>query len=178
MNVRGFFLIIAPALSLLLTGCQNLPPPYAPPEQRVPLPDFRSYRVARMVDMADGDVRDHVVSDILGDTGSWRWTGKRPAVKVVLRGNQNIRYLIDFTIADATYKTTGPVMLTFFINDHVLDTVRYDKPGTQHFEKLVPAGWVVPDKETIVGAEIDKVWVSPDDGAKLGFILTRVGLTE
>jgi hypothetical protein len=28
-----------------------------------------------------------------------------------------------------------------------------------------------------VGAEIDKMWVSPDGKGKLGFILTRVGLT-
>ena len=117
-----------------------------------------------------------VVSDILFPTGGWSWTGKRPAVKVHLRGGLPVYYAMEFSIADATFKQTGPVAVTFFVNDHPLETVRYNAPGPQRFEKTVPAEWVVVDN--VVGAEVDKVWTSPDDGAMLGLILMSIGLIE
>jgi hypothetical protein len=60
----------------------------------------------------------------------------------------------------------------------VLGSVRYPASGEQHFEKPVPPEWVDPAKDTLVAASIDKVWVAPADGAKLGFILTRIGLMQ
>jgi hypothetical protein len=56
--------------------------------------------------------------------------------------------------------------------------VPYKASGEQHFEKAVPAEWIEPGKDTLLAASIDKVWVAPADGAKLGFILTRIGLTQ
>jgi hypothetical protein len=138
---------------------------------------FRTYRIEHIVDLSVGDV-SRVASDILAPVGGWSWTGKRPTVKVRLRGSKNVRYIADFTVADATFKTTGPVSIIFLVNDHPLETVRYTKPGPQRFEKAVPAEWLEPMIETMVAAEIDKVWTAPDDGEKLGFILTRMGLTE
>jgi hypothetical protein len=166
------------SLALLLTACQDMPEPYAPPVQREPFDNFRPYRTSRIVNMADGDADAHIVSDISGPSGTWRWTGKHPAVRVAPRGNENLRYLIDFTIADVTFKETGPVTVSFFVNDHLLDAVHYATPGEQHFEAPVPADWVQPEADTIVAAEVDKVWTAPADGAKLGLILTRLGLTQ
>jgi len=117
-----------------------------------------------------------VLSDILWPTGGWSWTGKRPTVRISLRGGLSVHYIVDFSIADATFAKTGPVAVTFLVNDHALETVRYAAPGPQHFEKAVPAEWVAA--ENVVGAEVDKVWTSPDDGAKLGLILNSVGLIE
>ncbi len=87
-----------------------------------------------------------------------------------------LKYVIDFTLPEVTFKVTGPVTITFLVNDHVLDKVRYTAQGHQHFEKMVPPGWVELGQYAIAGAEIDKVWVSPTDGARLGFILSRIGL--
>jgi hypothetical protein len=64
------------------------------------------------------------------------------------------------------------------VNDHVLDHVRYTAAGTQHFEKLVPPEWIIINKDATVGAEVDKAWVSKDDGVRFGMILTRIGLTQ
>ena len=89
-----------------------------------------------------------------------------------------LRYIIDFVLPEVTFKVTGPVTMTFLVNDHPLDSVRYTAFGEQHFEKVVPPEWVEPMKENLVAASIDKVWVAPVDGAKLGFILTRIGLTQ
>lgn len=166
-------------LAVLLSSCQNMPEPYAPPVQRQPFEEGRPHRMLRMVNMSDGDWMAHVVQDIPpGEPGSWKWTGAKPTVKVVARTNQGLRYTIDFSIAEATLKSTGPVTLTFLVNDHPLDSVRYTKAGDYHFEKAVPPEWVEPMKDTLLAASIDKVWVAPGDGAKLGFILTRIGLTQ
>lgn len=159
----------------MLTGCENLPDPIPPPEQRVPIPNFRARRLSHIIRFSEGDM-SRVVSDILWPTGGWSWTHKRPAVKILLRGGLSVHYAMEFAIADATFRQTGPVAVTFFVNDHVLDTVRYLEPGPQRFEKAVPPEWVAADN--VVGAEVDKVWTSPDDGVQLGLILKSIGLIE
>jgi hypothetical protein len=164
--------------AVLLSGCQNLPEPYVPPEQRQPFDHFEPYHITRIVNMADGDANQHFVKDILGDTGPWRWTVKHPEVRMTMRTNQGLRYVIDFSIVQTTFKDTGPLRFSFYVNGHVLDTQRYDTEGNKHFEKAVPAEWVEPGKETILGAEVDKLWYSPADHQPLGFILTRIGLTQ
>lgn len=155
-----------------------MPAPYAPPEQRQPFENFAPYRISRIVGMADGDAEKHFVRDIQGLAGTWRWTGKHPEVRVFLRTNQMLRYVIDFTIVEATFKDTGPVTLSFFVNGRLLDKKTYTAPGSQHFEAPVPEDWVEAGKEATVGAEIDKVWFSPADHAALGFILTGIGLRQ
>ena len=171
----GFSLCL---LLAALTGCQNMPEPYAPPEQRQPFENFRPYRVSRIVDMSDGDAEEHFVRDITNNgTSSWRWAGQRPTVRVLLRSNQNLHYLIDFTIPEVTFKETGPVDMSFFVNDHLLDKMRYTSSGEKHFDKEVPENWVEANKEATVGAEIDKTLVSKD-GSRLGFLLMRIGLRQ
>jgi len=156
-----------------------MPEPYAPPVQRQPFEEGRPHRISRIVNMSDGDWTAHVVQDIPpGEPGPWKWTGQKPTVKIVTRTNQGLRYVIDFTLPDATFKETGPVTMTFLVNDRVLDSLHYKASGEQHFEKAVPPEWIEPGKETLVAASIDKVWVAPADGAKLGFILTRIGLSQ
>jgi hypothetical protein len=129
--------------------------------------------------MDDPDADRRFVRDIRPRTDvSWRWTGQRPAVKMRVRAINNLRYTIDFTLPEVTFKDTGPVTIAFTVNDHVLDRVRYAEPGHQHFEKEVPADWVPIDTEAIVGAEINKMWIDPDGGRQYGFILTRMGLRQ
>ncbi len=166
-------------MAVLVSSCQNMPEPYAPPVQRQPFEEGRPHRMQRMVNMSDGDWSAHLVQDIQpGDPAPWKWTGRKPTVKVVVRTNQGLRYSIDFSIAEATLKDTGPVTLTFLVNGHALDSILYKTAGDYHYEKAVPAEWVEPMKDTLLAVEIDKVWVAPADGAKLGFILTRIGLTQ
>ena len=174
MNLR----LLALPGAVCLCACQNTPAPYAPPEQRQPFENFAPYRINRLVDMADGDADKHFVRDIQGLSGTWRWTGKHPEVHVFLRTNKMLHCVVDFTIVEATFKDTGPVTLTFFVNGHPLGMKRYTAPGPEHFDKPVPPEWVEAGKEATIGAEIDKVWISPADHAALGFILTRMGLAQ
>ena len=165
------------AAVLALSACQTTVPAYAPPPQFQAFEDYRPTRLSRVVNISDPDLQTHVVSGVLANAGPWAWTAKRVALKVKLYRVGDLRYTIDFTVADVTFKVTGPVQVTFLVNDHALGTVRYDKPGTQHYEKPVPSDWVMPGQDVEVAAEVDKVWTSPTDGAQLGLILTRMGLT-
>ena len=167
------------AVVLTSSACQNMPGPFAPPVQRRPLDDFRPYRMSAIVNMADDDAKTHFVQDITSiQTSMWRWTGKRPTVRVRMRSAENLRYTIDFAVVETTLLATGPVTVSFLVNDRVLDRARYSRAGSQHFEKPVPAGWVAAGQDVTVGAEVDKLWISPEDGTKLGLILVRIGLTQ
>ena len=95
-----------------------------------------------------------------------------------MRANDRVRYVIDFALPEVTFKDTGPVTLSFYVNDHLLDSVHYTHSGDEHFEKPVPPEWIPLSQESTVAAAIDKVWVAPSDGNKLGFVLVRMGLTQ
>lgn len=163
----------------LLCGCGNLPEPYAPPTQR---PLFETPPESpRILNMRDADAESHFVNDISreldGDT--WRWTGKRPTIRLRTDPNQELVYSIDFTIAGATFEHTGPVTVSLFVNDHFLDRVRYTSPGRHRIEKRIPASLMGPGEELTLAAEIDKLWTPPLPGATpLGFILVALGLEQ
>jgi hypothetical protein len=169
----------APAVVMIvwLCGCERVPD-YPLPEQRPTFAGFQAHLI-RVLNMDDPDATMHFIRDISeGTDTSWRWTGQRPAVKLKIRSVSNLKYTIDFTVPEATFKDTGPVTIAFTVNDHVLGRERYAAPGHQHFEKAVPSEWLELDKNATVGAEIDKMWVSKVDGARLGFILSRIGLLQ
>jgi hypothetical protein len=163
----------------LLCGCANLPEPYAPPAQR---PFFEAPpEAARILNMADADAESHFVQDISAELegNTWRWTGKRPTIRLHLHSNRKLEYSIDFTIADSTFQQTGPVTLSLFVNDHLLDRVRYTSPGRRRVERPIPAEWLEPDQDATLAAEIDKVWTPPQPGGtRLGFVLVALGLEQ
>jgi len=169
-------LILVTSLIIAQGGCRSLPE-FGLPEQSPTFENFKPH-TSRMVDMSEPGAALNVVRDVLDGSGPWRWTLQRPAVRVKVGLRKDLNYLIDFTLPEVTFQQTGPVTIAFSIDDHVLDRVRYDTPGYKHFEKAIPPEWLETGKEVIAGAEIDKVWVSKDDGARLGFILTRIGLTD
>ena len=163
----------------LLCGCGNLPEPYAPPAQR---PFFEAPpEAARILNMGDADAESHFVQGISAELegNTWRWTGKRPTIRLRPNSNRSLAYSIDFAIAGSTFQQTGPVTLSFFVNDHLLDRVHYATPGRRRFEKPVPAEWLVSGEEATLAAEVDKVWTPPQRGAApLGFILVSLGLEK
>lgn len=167
------------AMCGFLWGCGNLPEPYAPPAQR---PFFEAPTEAvRILNMADADAESHFVQDIdatlQGNT--WRWTGKRPTIRLHPNLNQKLVYAMDFALAESTFQQTGPVILSLFVNDHLLSRARYASPGRRRIEEPIPAAMLRPDEDVTLAAEIDKVWTPPQPGgAPLGFILVALGLEQ
>jgi hypothetical protein len=70
------------------------------------------------------------------------------------------------------------VAIAVSINGRLLGTVHCDRGGERRFEKAVPAEWLRAGAGNLAAVEIDKLWVSPSDGAKLGFILGRAGFVQ
>ncbi|HYV63102.1 MAG TPA: hypothetical protein VE958_10535, partial [Bryobacteraceae bacterium] len=60
---RRLGLTCAAALAnmVMISACQNMPGPFAPPVQRQPLADFRSYGMSAIVSMSDENAKEHFV---------------------------------------------------------------------------------------------------------------------
>jgi len=174
--MRIYFEVAVLALSLLLASCGRPPAPSAQSASEASDLTPRS-----MLDMGDPSVDAWIIADVSRGPNSapWRWTGQRPMVRVrPASTTPNTKLHVEFTVADATFKDTGPVTIAFLVNDHPLDKVRYAEAGSKKFEKVIPAGWLRPGEENALAADIDKVWISPRDGAKLGIILSKIGLVD
>jgi hypothetical protein len=166
------------AVLLGLSACSESPTGTSPPPQRESEQPEQLAPVL-MVDMNNPAANRAIVQDIPSTVAaSWRWTLKRPTVRVHPPANGNYIYHIDFAIAENTFQATGPVTLTFFVNDHVIGKERYTTPGVKSFDAPVPAGVLHPGTDNLLSAEIDKVYVAPRDKAHLGFILVRMGLKQ
>lgn len=168
------------ALCLLaLAGCTKIPDTYAPPIQRK-TPEEASLGLKHFVAMSAPDASDYVVADVLPavEAGGWRWTMQKPALRFRVPTTQNLRLMAEFTVPEITFQQTGPVSISFYVNDHLLETKRYDKFGGETFEKAVPADWISTEAPVIVRMEIDKMWVAPTDGVRRGFILNRIGFVQ
>jgi hypothetical protein len=161
------------------TSCDRLPQSYAPPRQRAAITSPSPGPQAMLVEMTDPQAALHIVKDIY-DPGSapWRWTAQNPAVRILPISTDSLKFQADFTISDESFKTTGPLEITFLVNDRPLDKVRYTSSGAKHFESPVPAAWLSTDSEATLALFIDKLYVAPPDGKKFGVILTRMGLTR
>ena len=161
-----------------MCGCANLPESYSPPPQR---PFFEAPpEAARILNMADADAESHFVQDISLslEANSWRWTGKRPTIRLHPDSNRKMMFSIDLAIAGTTLEHTGPVTLSLFVNNHLLDRVRYATPGRRQVERAVPAEWIDPNEDVMLAAEIDKLWSPAPDAKPLGFILHALGLEQ
>ena len=169
---------LAPLLALLAASACDRAREYPIPEQR---PEVGEAQMpgARVLNMDDPGVTTRFVRDISPELATtWRWGFERPAVRIKVRGVARLKYVIDLSLPEITFKDTGPVTISFTVNDHLLDRVHYTAAGDEHFEKPVPSEWLKAGEDAIVGAEIDKMWVSKTDGARFGFIITRIGLTR
>ncbi len=167
-------------LTLTLAGCVSIPDTYAPPMDRRPVTGYGDTSFGGVVSMSDASARAHIVKDISPQlqSGAWRWTLQRPELRFAVSHTKGVRLVMDFAVAKSTFDSTGPVTISFYVNDRLLDKVRYDQPGNKRFEKPVPPEWLATDRMNTIAAEIDKLYVSPLDGAKLGFILSRAGFAE
>ncbi len=165
--------------ALLLVACNRYPNSYPPPEQRRPLTAEEAGEALEFVAMNDPGVESCFVRDIRGlEAGTWRWTGQQPALRFALDHTENRRFVMEFAVAEAVLRQTGPITISFFINGRLLDRVRYATHGQKRFEKDVDPSWLTVAEDTIVEARLDKAWVSPADGTRLGVILLRAGFID
>jgi len=168
--IRTGFLLLA---ILPVCACEHWPESYAVPVQRPAFDD--PDRWERVVRMTDVDAQEHFMSDIFDPlAGTWRWTGRRPMLRLHAPEQTRRSYFIDFAIPQQTLKSTGPVTLTFLVNGHILDRRTYKTAGENTFEKVVPSEWLTGG-DTTLGAEIDKTYTQKSGGRSYGFLLISLG---
>jgi hypothetical protein len=156
---------------VLCAGCTRLPESFPPPEQRVALTVPQSGGLGYYLSMADPNADAYLVKDVATEgPGTWRWVYDHPV----------LRFLVPdvFSLPERTLRETGPVTLTFTVNGKLLDRLRCEKPGEQHYAHDVPPGMLRPGAINLVAIDPDPVWVSKADGGRLGFILSSAGFTE
>jgi hypothetical protein len=167
-----------PALLILLCyACANIPDSFPVPPQRKDLPTMAADPVGSFVNMNDPNAEQYFVADIGKglEADTWRWTHKRPELRFRLASTKGWRFSMDFAIAEATFRRTGPVTLSFVVNGKLLEKVRYATSGEKHFEKLVPENWIYTSQYNTVAIQADKIFVAEGDGVFLNFTLVRAG---
>jgi hypothetical protein len=171
---RAFVLFL-----LLTAGCARQPESYPPPEQRKPLTLPPPTPFGHFLSMDDPNAGAYLVQDVADrGPGTWRWAYSRPVLRFFLPAVPQVRFAMDFTLPERTFRETGPVTLTFRINGELLDRYRCDAPGEQHYSHSVPSAMLHHGAVNLVAIDPDPVWVSQADGGRLGFILSRAGFTE
>jgi len=167
-------------LAAALCSCARYPESYPPPEQRRAPEGINPDSAPMLVEMSNPGASWHIVKDIdPGEPGAqWRWTKQNPTVKILAVTTQGMKLTVDFTLWDVAFRQTGPVELTFLVNGKPLDKIRYTTPGEKHFEKPIPPDWLATDVESMISISVDKLYIAPQDGAKFGFILSRIGFSR
>ncbi len=164
------------AAALLLAGCDR-DVSYPPPLQR----HFgQPAGAVTFIEMDDVRAPVFVAGGIRGtvEGTGWRWTRERPELRFMLDRTEGWKVALDFSLPDANFRDTGPVTVAFYVNGELLERVRFTTAGDKHFEKAVPAAWLKSGDLNLISAEVNPVWVSPDDGAKLGMVLHRAGFVR
>lgn len=170
--MRYCLLIPAVLLCACAPSLVPLPPQQAAAQAEDP-PDER-FLVRMVVPSAD----KRIVQEIGGTAAMFRWTAGEPAVRVKLPDAGPWLARMEFAIAEATWKETGPVTVTLLLNGRTLGVSRYERFGEHEFAVPVPAGALPGGGEARLSARIDPVWVAPSDGAKLGVLLKAMGFAR
>jgi hypothetical protein len=134
--------------------------------------------LAGFVTMDDPVSDDYIVKDISPGRDFRRWAFIAPEMKFQVKDARHLKFAVDFTIPEVTYKVTGPVTVTYAVNGKQLGLERCDHAGDFHVEKAVPEGWVEAGTPVHVQLSATPRWISPEDGAQLSFLLRSAGFTQ
>lgn len=163
-----------------LCGCATAPETYSPPMQRRTYTSEELNPVGAFAEMSDPAAEAYFLRDISANLegGSWRWTHEKPELRFLLKSSQGLKFQCDFGIVEATFRRTGPVTFSIYVNGHLLSETRCPKPIEYSVIKEVPAAWLQAGAMNTVALRVDKVFTASNDGAKLGFVLYRAGFKE
>jgi hypothetical protein len=158
------------ALSILLwTGCNSLPVSFPPPAQRASLGS------GNFVMMSDPGADAFIVQGFRAKSeGGWRWAHDHPVLRFTLPDTGPLKFTMDFTLPEGTFRETGPVTLAIAINGRPFDRPRYDHPGDYQYTRAVPDELLHKNGANLVAIDPDKCATAE----KLGFVLSRAGFAE
>jgi hypothetical protein len=174
MRRRGLLLL------LFGTGCTPVPQWYPLPYQRVLNVGADPVGLGEFVAFSQRAAQEYVVADILEGAPNdvWRWTNQNPTLRFFLLEPQAWNFQVNFVLAESTWKSTGPVRLRVMLNGQLLGEATGLAQGKHEKSWAVPPALIKPKAENIIRLELDKVFVAPGDGAKLGMILEAAGFKK
>ena len=101
--------------------------------------------------MADPNADAYLVKDVADKgPGTWRWVYDHPVLRFFVPDVPRLKFAMDFAIPERTLRETGPVTLTFTVNGKLLDRLRCEKAGEQHYAHDVPPGMLRPNAINLV----------------------------
>lgn len=130
-----------------------------------------------MVQMGDPEAEDHILSGLSGPIGAWRWTYDRAELRFWLPKVRHWIATVDFAVAEATLKDTGPVTVKVFVNGRAAGAKVCKHAGSYRLETPVPPEWLRGPEPDELAIESRPMWVAPTDGQHLGLILNAAGFT-
>lgn len=143
----------------------------------VPLPPQRTLVAAPdlpfepgFVEMGEGRTARMTMRDMVGE-GAERWTGPNPAMRIRLPAPGSWVATVRFRAAEVTLRDTGPLTLRFLVNNRPAGQMRVSTTSVLTFSAPV----VIDNPEAELSFTVDKPWVSPEDGAKLGVVVQAMG---
>ena len=166
------------AALLALAACSPYPEPFHPPVQRQPLDIDAPARLRHFFAMSEPAASRQIVSGVLPELhdNSWRWTLQRPVFLFSIPTTEGLSLQADLTVPDVSFKQTGPVNITVWVETHQLDVIHFGKDAKILWRKPVPAAWLSTERPVQVTMEIDKMMRSGDQA--WGFIVTSIGFVQ
>lgn len=160
---------------MLSCSCDREPTAYPiPPQQSLDLGEDPG-GLGPFIVMDDPSSDDYIVRDISPGRDHHRWAFLHPELRFRVRQPGYRKFVAEFAIPEATFRTTGPVTVTAAVDGRGLGSIVCDHAGDYRMEKPLPDGVVTPGKEVHVTFDANPRWVSPDDGAQLSFYLRSAG---
>jgi hypothetical protein len=176
MRSRLFVLLSTFALAC----CVRYPDPYPPPIQQHSTVPEKPDHLKHHISMNDPAAPAQFVSDVVPELkdDAWRWTMQRPTFRFELPTTAGLSFEMDYTVPDVTFKKTGPVNITVWIEGHKLAVIYVPKDQKTVWRKPVPAAWLTTKRPVTVKLEIDKMWVADHHEMERGFIISSIGFVQ
>jgi hypothetical protein len=170
--------LVLAAVAVLTVSCVPTPEYYSPPPPHVHSgADTAVGLLDAYFRVEDPDAQMFLVKDVEALEGSFRWTHAEPEFRFFLNSTAKVKFTMEFSVHDVTFKDTGPLSIALLVNGREIDTVRYDEPGRKLYVKPVPSELLRRNEENRVLVRVLNPWRT-GDGAVLGIILHAAGFTE
>ena len=103
------------------------------------------------------------------------WTLDEPEFKFLLSSVQHHVFREHFFLPRETLQETGPLLVDYYVNGHLLDQARFPKDGDVIYQHEVPEDWLKTGSVTTVQMRVHNPYIAPRDHARLGVLLRSAG---
>ena len=133
--------------------------------------------IGETMTIASPDAYKYFVKDVVmwNPQSDACWTLEAPELKFWLVSSEHRFLAARFRLVKQTLAQTGPLVVDYFVNDRLLDRVRYADEGEHTYRREVPAAWLRTGDYTLVRMQVENPYIAPADGAKLGVLLMSTG---